>query len=87
MKYFLAFTAKRPLPEWRSDYFKDNELSDTIDKTQNKKPVILFVDTFNRYYEPENIRSAIKVLKAAGFSLLFQSQKILKIHYAVEEHI
>ena len=58
---FFGFTAKRPLPEWRSDYFKDNELLDTIDKTENKKPVILFVDTFNRYNEPENIRSAIKV--------------------------
>ena len=35
----------------------------------NKKsiPVILFVDTFNRYYEPENVRSAIKVLKKAGY--------------------
>ena len=63
----FGFTAKRPLPEWRSDYFKDNELSDTIDKTEKRKPVILFVDTFNRYYEPENVRSAIKVLKAAGF--------------------
>ena len=29
--------------------------------------VILFVDTFNRYFEPENARAAIKVLEAAGY--------------------
>jgi Fe-S oxidoreductase len=28
--------------------------------------VVLFVDTFNRYFEPENARAALKVLQAAG---------------------
>jgi len=27
---------------------------------------VLFVDTFNRYFEPENARSAVKVLEASG---------------------
>ena len=74
----FGFTAKRPLPKWRNDYFKDSELPNTIDKTQNKTPVILFVDTFNRYHEPENVRSAIKVLNAAGFIPFIPKSKNIK---------
>ena len=59
---FLGFTSKRPLPKWRRDYFKNNELPNNLNKIKNTIPVILFVDTFNRYYEPENVRSAINVL-------------------------
>jgi Fe-S oxidoreductase len=29
--------------------------------------VVLFVDTWNRYFEPENARAALKVLSAAGY--------------------
>ncbi len=64
---FLGFTAKRPLPKWRQDYFRDNELPSNFNENEKSIPVILFVDTFNRYYEPENVRSAIKVLKKAGY--------------------
>ena len=38
-----------------------------LNTNEKSIPVILFVDTFNRYYEPENVRSAIKVLKKAGY--------------------
>ena len=31
--------------------------------------VVLFVDTFNRYFEPENARAALAVLQAAGFTV------------------
>ena len=74
----FGFTAKRPLPKWRNDYFKDNELPNTIDKAIDKTPVILFVDTFNRYHEPENVRSAIKVLNAAGFFPFIPKSKNIK---------
>ncbi len=30
--------------------------------------VLLFADTFNRYFEPENLRAAVRVLRAAGFN-------------------
>ena len=63
----FGFTAKRKLPKWRQDFFKDSELPNSVDKNDTKIPVILFVDTFNRYYEPENVRSAINVLRAAGY--------------------
>jgi Fe-S oxidoreductase len=31
--------------------------------------VVLFVDTFNRYFEPENARAALAVLQAAGYAV------------------
>src|SRR6185503_10472215 len=31
--------------------------------------VVLFVDTFNRYFEPENARAAMAVLRAAGYEV------------------
>ena len=33
------------------------------------KEVVLFVDTFNRYFEPENARAAVAVLEAAGYTV------------------
>ena len=32
-----------------------------------EREVVLLVDTFNRYFEPENARAAIRVLQAAGY--------------------
>jgi Fe-S oxidoreductase len=34
---------------------------------QGERDVVLFVDTFNRYFEPENTRAARRVLTAAGY--------------------
>ena len=75
---FLDFTSKRPLPKWRKDFFKDDELPNSLILNSNKFPVIMFVDTFSRYFEPENIRSAIKVLKAAGYYPFLPSPKVSK---------
>ncbi len=36
-------------------------------ETASHKEVVLFVDTFNRYFEPENARAALAVLEAAGY--------------------
>jgi Fe-S oxidoreductase len=36
------------------------------DGGENIREVVLFADTFNRYFEPENIRAALGVLTAAG---------------------
>src|SRR5438552_13513256 len=54
----LGFAA-RPLPRWRRDYFRDTGVEDG--------DVLLFVDTFNRYFEPENAHAAKAVLEAAGY--------------------
>lgn len=55
-----GLAASRPLPAWRRDWFRDSEADADGD-------VLLLADTFNRYFEPENLRSAIRVLRAAGF--------------------
>ena len=55
-----GLAASRPLPAWRKDWFRDSEADADGD-------VLLLADTFNRYFEPENLRSAVRVLRAAGF--------------------
>ena len=55
-----GFTASRPLPQWSSKPFRDYEAQD------ENPDVILFADIFNRYFEPENLRAAVRVLRAGG---------------------
>jgi Fe-S oxidoreductase len=57
-----GFSTRRSLPKWRSDWFRDVPASGGGEE----KEVVLFADTFNRYFEPENITAAIDVLEAAG---------------------
>jgi Fe-S oxidoreductase len=57
-KSTLGFARRRALPKWRTDVF--------VDEGSRDGDVVLFVDTFNRYFEPENARAALKVLEAAG---------------------
>jgi Fe-S oxidoreductase len=59
---FAGFTDQRPLPAWRDDYFADRPWPKS-----GEREVVLLVDTFNRYFEPENARAAIRVLQAAGY--------------------
>ena len=63
---FFKISTKRDVPLTKPNYFKSFELPNEIQKT-SREPVIFFVDTFNKYYEPENIRSAINVLKNFGY--------------------
>jgi FAD/FMN-containing dehydrogenase/Fe-S oxidoreductase len=58
----LGFTRRRALPRWRRDYFVDRVWS-----KRGSREVVLFVDTFNRYFEPENARAAVRLLEAAGY--------------------
>jgi FAD/FMN-containing dehydrogenase/Fe-S oxidoreductase len=41
------------------------------DERRGHGDVVLFVDTFNRYFEPHNARAALKVLRAAGYDIVF----------------
>jgi FAD/FMN-containing dehydrogenase/Fe-S oxidoreductase len=61
------FTAERPLPKWRKDYFRDEQQVIASAGKARRGEVVLFVDTFNRYFEPENVRAAIAVLAAGGY--------------------
>jgi len=54
--------AKRSLPKWRRDRFVDR-----VRTVSGRREVVLFVDSFNRWFEPENVRAALRVLDAAGY--------------------
>ncbi len=62
----LGIAASRPLPAWRRDIFRDDEAA-AFAPAQPRGEVLLLVDTFNRYFEPENLRAALRVLAAAGY--------------------
>jgi FAD/FMN-containing dehydrogenase/Fe-S oxidoreductase len=59
----LGLAASRRLPRFRGDAFHDAELRAPDGRDGE---VILLPDLFNRYFEPENLRAAIRVLRAAG---------------------
>jgi FAD/FMN-containing dehydrogenase/Fe-S oxidoreductase len=63
----LGLSADRNLPEWRRDAFRDAE-ADGHGPAAPAGTVMLFADTFNRWFEPENLRAALRVLAAAGTS-------------------
>jgi FAD/FMN-containing dehydrogenase/Fe-S oxidoreductase len=60
----LGISARRKLPAWRFDAFGRADVPAT---TMDEADVVLFVDTFTRYFEPENARAALNVLAAAGY--------------------
>jgi FAD/FMN-containing dehydrogenase/Fe-S oxidoreductase len=60
----VGFSARRSLPRWRADIFHDPVSSVGPD---NGPEVVLFADTFNRYFERENLEAALRVLAAAGY--------------------
>jgi FAD/FMN-containing dehydrogenase/Fe-S oxidoreductase len=62
----LGLSAARGLPEWRRDAFRDAEAAKHARAEAPAGTVMLFADTFNRWFEPENLRAALRVLAAAG---------------------
>jgi FAD/FMN-containing dehydrogenase/Fe-S oxidoreductase len=63
---WLGFASRRLLPAWRRDTFL-RDAAAARDGTAANADVVLFVDTFTNYFEPENAHAAIKVLRAAGY--------------------
>ena len=59
----LGFSKKRTLPVWNRNPFKAAEASSVT----KDKAVVLMADTFNTYFEPENLRSALRVLERLGY--------------------
>jgi Fe-S oxidoreductase len=67
----LGFSARRSLPAWQAKhFFNDAPSSATREEVlAAPRPVVLFVDTFNGFFESSNARSALKVLQAAGYTV------------------
>jgi Fe-S oxidoreductase len=60
-----GLSAQRKLPRWRSDTFLDSRAA--REAAHASPDVVLLVDTFNNYNEPENAHAALRVLQAAGY--------------------
>ena len=61
-----GLSAKRRLPEWRRDWFQGQS---EVPDCPNGPEVVLLADTFNTYFEPENLRAAVRVLTAADYRI------------------
>jgi FAD/FMN-containing dehydrogenase/Fe-S oxidoreductase len=62
---YLGLSARRSLPRWRADPWREPARIPGAEA----RPVVFFADTFNRYFEPENIDAALAVLAAAGYEV------------------
>jgi FAD/FMN-containing dehydrogenase/Fe-S oxidoreductase len=61
-----GLAAERALPAFRRDYFRESKAKTLPRRDPPRGDVFLFVDCFNRYFEPENVWAALKVIGAAG---------------------
>jgi Fe-S oxidoreductase len=60
-----GFSARRALPRWDARPYRDPPPS----PAGQGREVVLLVDTFNRWFEPENARAAERVLRRAGYAV------------------
>ena len=67
----LGFSAKRTLPKWTAKTFFNSRAPSASreEVLASSRPVVLFVDTFNGYFESGNGGAALKVLQAAGYTV------------------
>ena len=67
----MGLSAKRTLPQWKTATFFNSAASSASreEVLASSQPVVLFVDTFNGYFESGNASSALKVLQAAGYTV------------------
>ncbi len=67
----LGFSEKRTLPQWQRKTFWNSApvFASKEEVLRAKKPVVLFVDTFNAFFESNNANSALKVLLAGEYTV------------------
>jgi FAD/FMN-containing dehydrogenase/Fe-S oxidoreductase len=68
---WLGLASQRSLPQWQKNHFFNQGLlgASRQEVLAASKPVVLFVDTFNGYFESDVARSAFTVLQAAGYTV------------------
>jgi FAD/FMN-containing dehydrogenase/Fe-S oxidoreductase len=62
----VGLSAKRSLPKWQARPFLQSAAGRYQVRAPEDCDVVLLVDTFNNYFEPENAVAALRVLEAAG---------------------
>lgn len=68
-----GFTARRSLPAWHPRPFREPRRSG--DGAAANGEAVLFVDTFNRWFEADVARAAERVMRAAGYAVAFASPR------------
>ncbi|KWR88437.1 FAD-binding and (Fe-S)-binding domain-containing protein [Cupriavidus sp. IDO] len=71
VKGVIGFAPQRSLPRFRKPFLQSRHASPKADNRAGSREVLLFVDTFSNYMEPENARAAQAVLEAAGYTVHF----------------
>jgi len=66
---WLGIAARRPAPKWRKHTFLRSAARGASRTAERGTRVALLADTFNNYFEPENLHAAIEVLQAAGYEV------------------
>jgi Fe-S oxidoreductase len=73
-EWIMGISAQRSLPIWKTKTFWNQKTANAYHYTPEQlasntdgKGVVLLADTFNAYFEDENLQAALKVLKAAGY--------------------
>jgi Fe-S oxidoreductase len=59
----------RSLPVWRKPWAQGGQAAIAGDVKGDGRDIVLFGDTFNRYFERENLEAAERVLAAGGYRL------------------
>ncbi|MBO0763551.1 MAG: 4Fe-4S dicluster domain-containing protein [Hyphomicrobiaceae bacterium] len=63
-----GLSAKRTLPKWNARPFHlPRAVPSRRLRREGGREVVLFADTFNRYFEPENLEAAVEVLSWLGY--------------------
>jgi len=76
-EWFMGISAQRSLPIWKSRTFWNQKLANPYqysaeqlsNQADGHRGVVLLADTFNAYFEDENLQAALKVLTAAGYQV------------------
>jgi FAD/FMN-containing dehydrogenase/Fe-S oxidoreductase len=61
----FGFDRRRPLPAWQESW-----VGKAPARSGEGRPVALFADTFNNWFEPRNLDAAVRVLQATGHEVL-----------------
>jgi FAD/FMN-containing dehydrogenase/Fe-S oxidoreductase len=75
IKRKLGFAPQRSLPRFRRAFLAERAQAPRPAIRGGGKDVLLFVDTFNNSFEPENARAAQRVLEAAGYTVHLNVQR------------
>jgi len=69
-EWLTGISAKRSLPVWQGKHFwnqGDLPFATPQELAKSNKPVVLFADTFNAYFENNNLQAALSLLQKSGY--------------------